>query len=126
MNETIGSDELRVIGNHSFGPIVKVIALDTVQDIELLGEHRSVVLRAQDISGTIWSARSSRDYLDVIERTQTIVIGWSGFGNVKIEYIHHARIKVGIGWERIDFLLLNGCTREKPDSDVVVYRGRRS
>jgi hypothetical protein len=112
--ETIGSEEFRVNGGHSFGTIVKVSTLDAVQDIEVLGKHRSAVLRVQDIGEAIWSARRSRDRLDVIERTQIIVIGWSRFGDVKIKYRHHAMIKAGIICERSDFLLLVH-TREKPE-----------
>jgi hypothetical protein len=70
-NETIGSDEPRVIGGHSFGLVVKVSTLDTVEDIGLLCTGRRVLLRGritrptQDVGETVWSARSSRDQLDL-------------------------------------------------------------
>jgi hypothetical protein len=98
-NEPIGPEEPSVIGGHSLGPIVKVGALDTVEDIGVLCAHRRVELRGritrptQDIGETMRSARSSRDRLDLmIERTQIVVLGRSGVEDVQIVHRHHARV----------------------------------
>ena len=94
-NETIDLEEPRVIGGHSLRPIVKVSALNTFEDIEVLCTHRRVVLSGritrptQDIGETMWSARCSRDWLDLmIQHTQMIV----GVGDVEIEHRHHPKV----------------------------------
>lgn len=63
-DDTKGPEEPRVIGNHSLRPVVGISALGTVEDIGVLGMHRSVVPRGiinaptRDIGETMWSATS--------------------------------------------------------------------
>jgi hypothetical protein len=115
--ETIGSEDPTIISGHNLESIEKGSALDTVEDIGDLGEHRSIALRGrivrptQDVGETMWSARSNTPCL-VIERTQIVVMDWSWIGDVKIEHRHHERADtvdkriVGIGYDRIDFFQL--------------------
>jgi hypothetical protein len=67
-------------------------ALDTVEDILVLGTHRRVVLRCamarktQDICKAMGSARSSKERLPLmIERAQVVIVGWSGVGGSNID-----------------------------------------
>jgi hypothetical protein len=118
-NETIGPEELRVIGGHSLGSIVKVSTLDrSSEDIRVLGAHRSVVLcgritrPTEDVGETMWKRekrqrspwpgdRAHSSHRNGLEQSR----GREDRAGIDIVDTVEKHV-VAVGYERIDFLQL--------------------